>query len=55
MHLLTESVRDPLRLQLSLVIFERYGPPPDSMGTASATSDTRIDIKLTFNQVTLYM
>ncbi|KAI5998963.1 hypothetical protein F5J12DRAFT_784806 [Pisolithus orientalis] len=49
-QLLVSRVRDPLRLQLSLVIFERYGPPPDSMGTASATSDTRIDIKLTFNQ-----
>lgn len=35
--------------------FKRYGPPPDSMDSASATSDTRIDIKLTFSQVTLYM
>ncbi|KAI6141828.1 hypothetical protein BKA82DRAFT_4198722 [Pisolithus tinctorius] len=47
MDLLTEGMRDHVRLQLPLAIFERYGPTPDSMiGTASATISTRIDIRV---------
>ncbi|KAI6130833.1 hypothetical protein EDD17DRAFT_475454 [Pisolithus thermaeus] len=47
MDLLDEGPRDHVRLQLPMAIFERYGPPPDSMvGAASATSTTRIDIKV---------
>ncbi|KAI6101003.1 hypothetical protein EV401DRAFT_2105632 [Pisolithus croceorrhizus] len=47
MDLLNEGLRDHVRLQLPMAIFERYGPPPDSMaGAASATSTTRIDIKV---------
>ncbi|KAI6143622.1 hypothetical protein BKA82DRAFT_4017369 [Pisolithus tinctorius] len=38
MDLLTEGMRDHVRLQLPLAIFERYGPTPDSMiDAASAT------------------
>ncbi|KAI6035785.1 hypothetical protein EDC04DRAFT_2897689 [Pisolithus marmoratus] len=47
MDLLNEGLRDHVRLQLPLHIFERYGPPPDAVvGAASATSTTRVDIKV---------
>ncbi|KAI6035788.1 hypothetical protein EDC04DRAFT_2704069 [Pisolithus marmoratus] len=47
MDLLNEGLRDHVRLQLPLHIFERYGPSPDAMvGAASATSTTRVDIKV---------
>lgn len=47
MDLLNEGLRDYVRLQLPVAIFERYGPPPNSMvDAASATSTTLIDIKV---------
>ncbi|KIM54503.1 hypothetical protein SCLCIDRAFT_1221885 [Scleroderma citrinum Foug A] len=47
MDLLTEGLRDHVRLQLPFTIFERYGSPPEAMADAATTSDTTcIDIRV---------
>ncbi|KAL4063344.1 hypothetical protein J3A83DRAFT_4295864 [Scleroderma citrinum] len=47
MDLLDESLRDHVRLQLPLAIFNRYGPLPEAMAdAATASSTTCIDIKV---------
>lgn len=40
MDLLNEGVRDHVRLQLPMVIFERYGPTPQAMIDAATVTDT---------------
>lgn len=47
MDLLDEGLRDHVRLQLPLTIFNQYGPLPAAMvGAASASNTTRVDVNV---------